>query len=80
MRATLRSRSQARACQQPATEARIVVAVGCSCGVVLRACFCDQITNLARGCGERAVMMVRHDDDQAFEVGGHIELQVGSAQ
>jgi len=78
MCATLRSRSQARAREQPATEAAIIIAVGHACGTILRACFCHQVANLARGCGERTLMVVRlvarHGGDQEFEIVGHAVL------
>jgi len=41
-------------------ETLIVVAIGRACGTILLACLCNQVANLARRCGKRAVMMVRH--------------------
>ena len=69
---------QARARQQPATEAAIVVTVGRPCGAVLRACRCCQAADLARRRGKRTVMVVRlvarHRGDQAFAIVGHAAL------
>ena len=71
-------RSQARAREEPATEALIIVAIRCPRGTILRACFCHQVANLAGGCGKRAVMMVRlvarHFGNQAFEIVSHAVL------
>jgi hypothetical protein len=43
-------RHQARAREEPATEAAIVVAVGRACGAVFRACIRDQAADLAGRC------------------------------
>jgi len=51
-RATLRRRSQVRADEEPATEARIVIAVRRTYGTILRACFRNQVANLAGRCDE----------------------------
>jgi hypothetical protein len=70
-RAMLCRRCQARAREESATEALIVV-VGRPGGAILLACLCRAAADLAGRRGERALMMVRlmarHSSDQAFAI------------
>lgn len=77
-RAILRSRSEARTGEQPATEAAIVVAIRSTCGTILLARFCNQAANLASCHSERTLMAVRlvarHGFNQEFEIIGQAGL------
>jgi hypothetical protein len=71
----LRTRRDARLCEQPATEAVIIVTIRRASGAILRAGLCHQGANLPGRCGERIAMMVRlmsrHLRDQKFKIVGH---------
>ena len=71
-RRVLRTRREARFCQQPATEAVIVIAILCARDAILLAGFCNQAANLACRFGERALVAVRlvarHLADQKFKI------------
>jgi len=56
-RRVLGGRRQARAREQPATEAAIVVAVRRACGAVLRACIRDQAADLAGWCTRTRIVL-----------------------
>jgi hypothetical protein len=45
-----------------------------------RACLSEEGANLPGRCGDRSVMVILHDNEHAFELGGHIQLQIGSTK